>query len=275
MRRARYTAVRGRREASSENLGGKTVVSEHSDSADGAGLDARPDAFPSTRWSRLLTGSSADAEAKAAAFETLAHRYWRPVAAFVRARGAPSDEDAHDATQDFFLWMLESGFLQRADPERGRFRGFIKRSLTNFLHDEERRRRTVKRGGANRTFSLPEHDEGGWDLPEAGGRAPEHVLDDLWRQELLAQATESLERELTEKGKMTAFRIFQDYYLSDEELDYEALAQRHGVSRVDVSNRLAYAKKRYRACLRAAVIETVGTAEDLESELAWLFEGRA
>ena len=39
-----------------------------------------------------------------------------------------------------------------------------------------------------------------------------------------------------------------------------------------VSNALAYAKKRYRAHLRQAVVETVHNDDELRAELAWLFE---
>ena len=88
-------------------------------------------AFPSTRWSRILgTGSRSNTTPDV---EALALAYWRPVYGFVRARWARTDEEALDSTQDFFLWMLEGGFLERADPSRGRFRGFLKASLSNFF----------------------------------------------------------------------------------------------------------------------------------------------
>ena len=45
---------------------------------------------------------------------------WRPIHGYVRARRRLSHEDALDATQEFFLWMMSSGFLTRADPSRGR-----------------------------------------------------------------------------------------------------------------------------------------------------------
>ncbi|MDA1266888.1 MAG: sigma factor, partial [Planctomycetota bacterium] len=99
-------------------------------------------AFPSTCWSRLLEG-----EDGRQGLETLATRYWRPVAAYVRTRWARSDEEALDAAQDYFLWVLEAGLLAKVDPTRGSFRGFLKASLANFVHDQARKRRTRKRGG--------------------------------------------------------------------------------------------------------------------------------
>ena len=231
-----------------------------------------PDAFPSTHWSRLLAGD--DEHERRAAFEALARHYWRPIAAYVRARWAKTDEEAHDATQEFFLHMLEKDILARADPARGAFRAFIKTSLANFLHDLERKRRTVKRGGTHQLLSLSPEGQGEepFDLPDAAGRSPDEVLDDLWREELLAQAADGLESELREKGKARAFQVFHDYFLGDEELDYATVGTRYGINTMDVSNHLSYAKQRYRAHLRRSVLATVGQDEDLRQELAWLLE---
>ncbi|MCP3919736.1 MAG: sigma-70 family RNA polymerase sigma factor [bacterium] len=231
-----------------------------------ARTEGRGDEFPSTRWSRIAPGSNATHDA----LEELAQRYWRPAYAYVRARWAKSDDDARDAVQDFFLWIAEGDFLARADPERGSFRGFIKASLANFLHDLERKRRTVKRGGGKRFVPL---DAGDSLEPPAAGASPEEALDDAWRRELLAQAIEALEAEMIERDKPVHFAVFRDFYLDDEELDYEKVAARHGITKVDVSNWLAVTKKRYRAHLRAAVLETVRGDADLRVELAWLFEG--
>ena len=222
-------------------------------------------AFPSTQWSRLVGGDARGA------LETLALRYWRPVAAYVRTRWAKTDEEARDAAQEFFLWVLEGDLLAKADPARGRFRGFIKTSLANFVHDLERRRRTAKRGGDRRFVPM---DATPLDLPDPS-TSPEAALDAAWRAALVEEASAALERELTASGKGEAFAVFRDYYLGDEELDHATLAARHGISPTDVSNRLAYAKRRYRQQLRIAVLETVRDDEDLRAEMAWLFEESA
>jgi len=226
-------------------------------------------AFPSTRWSRLLADPTAGSSDGREALEELARRYWRPIAAYARARCARNDDEAREAAQEFFLWMLATGFLARADPARGSFRGFVKRSLANFLHDRERRRRSQKRGGDRRL--VPLEDEDGIPRLADPGATPEEHLDAHWRAELLARATDALEAELAAKGKHVVFAVFRDFFLADEECDYAALAARHGITKVDVSNHLSLAKRRYRAHLRAAVLETVGSDEDLRAELAWLF----
>ena len=228
--------------------------------------------FPSTRWSLVLADPAAGSAGSRGAFEALARRYWRPTLAYVRARWAQNDEDARDATQEFFLWMLEGNFLAHADPSRGRFRGLVKKSLANFLHDLERKRRTLKRGGARRFQPLQDEQGEPWEPPDPAGRSPEDVLDDEWRRTLLAQAAEGLEAELSGAGKRVVFEVFRDYFLEEEDLDYAAVARRHGITTVDVSNHLTQAKRRYRAHLRAAVLETVQGDADLRAELSWLFE---
>jgi RNA polymerase sigma-70 factor (ECF subfamily) len=227
-------------------------------------------AFPTTRWSHILADPEAGSQGTRDALETLAQRYWRPIAAYARAKFASTDDEAREAAQDFFLWMMESGFLGKADPDRGSFRGFVKRSLVHFLHDRERRRRTEKRGGGRRFVPI-DGDETVPHPPDPG-KGPEEHLDDLWRRELLAQATDALEAELRAKGKDVTFEVFRDFYLEDQELDYEAVGARHGITKVDVSNQLQHAKARFRAHVRSAVLETVGGDEDLRAELAWLFQ---
>ena len=226
-----------------------------------------PAAFPSTRWSRIL-GGGPDLDA-------LARAYWRPIHAWLHARGARAADDAGDATQDFFVWMIESGFVSRADPARGRFRAFLKTALRHFAIDRDRRRRAAKRGGELAARSL-EVEDASTSALEAVAAAPDEALDAAWRAETVERASARLEEELRVEGKETTFRVFRDYFLADDGvIDYRALAQRHGLRPENVSNHLMSAKRRFRALLREAVRETVGSASDLEDEIRWLLSGGA
>lgn len=228
-------------------------------------------AFPSTRWSLLRAGGAAADAGAARALDELARLYWRPIAAYARSRWVASDDEAREVAQDFFVWVLESGFLARADRGRGSFRGFVKRALARFLADRERARRTAKRGGTRRRVPF----EGPvLELADDAQRAPDELLDDLWRKALLAQAVEALERDLRAREKELAFEVFRDCVLADEDVDHRTVAARHGITPVDVMNRLAFAKERFRAHLRAAVAATVGADDELRAELAWLLDGR-
>lgn len=230
--------------------------------------------FPATHWSLLLENSP-HPEKQKELWEALATSYWKPVYGYVRSRWAKTQDDALDATQEFFLWMLESDLVHRANPERGRFRGFVKTALANFLTDLERKKHTLKQGGAR--VLLPIHgDENSPapDLADTAGQTPEEILDELWRRELLDRAVSALREELEAGGKSRYFDVFRLYFLDEEKIDYAGIAARFGIKASDVSNYLDYVKRRYRVQLERAVIETVGDRNELEFEIAWLLEGR-
>jgi len=258
--------------------GGILDGSVSSDTGSGTPMNGGERAFPNTRWSLVLAGPrAADAAARRAALEELAKSYWGPIRAYVRARWSRSQADAEDGAQAFFAWMLASDFLERATPERGRFRSYVKTALEHFLTDAERKRQALKRGGGRMHVPIAgggagaeDAEDGALELADPSGRSPEDALDEAWRAELLERAAERLERELVDQGKAAVFAVFRDYFLTDSELDYAALAQRHGIAPTNVSNYLALAKKRYRWHLRNAVMETVHDSEGLALELRWL-----
>lgn len=224
--------------------------------------DDRP-AFPSTRWSRILQpAGSRD-------LDELARAYWRPIRAWLAARFRLGDDDANDLAQEAFAWLLQTDLLGKADPARGRFRGFLKTALANFANQRRRAERAHKRGGGAVPASLDAADE----PADARQRTPDEVLDDAWRAELLATAQQRLQRELEAGGRPVHWALFRDWFLADgaDELDHAALASRHGVSRTAVSNWLDHGKRRYRAILRELVAETVAGDDELQQELRWLF----
>lgn len=224
--------------------------------------DDRP-AFPSTRWSRILQ------PAGARDLDALARAYWRPMRAYLAARFRLDDDAANDLVQEAFAWLLQSDLLGKADPARGRFRGFLKTALANFANERRRAARAHKRGGGKAPASLEADDE----PADPRQRTPEEVLDDAWRAELLATAQQRLQRELETGGRPVHWALFRDWFLADdaERVDHATLCSRHGVSRTAVSNWLDHGKRRYRAILRELVAETVTDADELQGELRWLF----
>src|SRR6266496_3972021 len=68
--------------------------------------------------------------------------------------------EVDDLLQDFIMKkMLQPGWLENADPNKGRFRDFLKRSLRNFLIGEIRNREAEKRGGKNPSVSLDDLEQ--------------------------------------------------------------------------------------------------------------------
>src|ERR1700743_3026790 len=92
-------------------------------------------AFPSTHWTLVLdAGGKHSGLERADALERLCDGYWYPVYAFIRRRGYLPDQ-AQVLTQEFFLGILDGAFLNRANPEKGRFRSFLLGAVQNFLSD--------------------------------------------------------------------------------------------------------------------------------------------
>lgn len=236
---------------------------------DGDTLQGGPDRhFPSTCWSLFLGDTLRRTEAAG----ELARRYWKPIYACIRTTWAATNEDAKDLTQDFFIWMMETDFLGKADPARGRFRAFVKVALKRYLSNEARKEGRIKRGGDRRTFALDGAPEG-IRLPDAKGKTPEEVLDEAWKNELLLAAATQLQRTLKEEGNEVYFHVFREYFLDQAEVAHRDVARRHGIREGDVSNYLRRAKQRYRDILRELIAETVGNEGELRDEWEALFGG--
>jgi DNA-directed RNA polymerase specialized sigma24 family protein len=242
-----------------------------SDGRDGAASRSPGGIFPVTQWSVFCGLGSTDEHARRAACETLTLLYWKPVWAFIRSTTRVSPEEAGDLTQDFFLWILETGFLSRADPNKGRFRGFVKTALQNYLAMTSRKERALKRGGGMRPLPLDEAPEEEL-VDGTGGSDPDKLLDRQWTAELLARALKRVRETYEEEGKPTHFAVFWEYYLAaSDDLDYRAAAVKFDLSVKDVGNYLRNAKQRFRGILFAMVTETVTSPEELAAEWRDLF----
>jgi RNA polymerase sigma-70 factor (ECF subfamily) len=227
--------------------------------------------FPSTLWGDVLDTAEGDAPRRQAAWERLAQRYWKPIYAVIRSAWSKSSEEAKDLTQEFFAWMIETGFPARADAERGSFRAFVKSALRNFLSNEGRDRRRLKRGGQHAILRLREElDEGR--VRAAEGASADEILRRAWREEILVRAQQILKDVYEREGKETYFRLFHDYYLKGPEAQtYRDLASLHGIQESTVHNYLTDARRRFRAVLVDLVAETVGSPDELRAEINELF----
>ncbi len=222
--------------------------------------------FPSTLWSLVLQAGAG----AAAALEELARRYAGPVYAFVRGSGR-SREDAEDLAQDFFAYLIESRVLEKADPARGRFRGFLLASLRNFLLNEHDRRTAKRRGGGTVVLSLDvERAEQGLSLAarRGAGGAPQSAedaarrFDREWAASLLGRALAALEREL----KPRAAEIFALAH-DPEAPSYREIAARFDMTEGAVTAAVHRARRRLRELVLAEARATVATDAEVEEEL--------
>jgi RNA polymerase sigma factor (sigma-70 family) len=235
-------------------------------------------AFATTRWSLIVAGTGAGEDAgeeTKAALSELCRIYWRPIFAFICQRGY-SPEDAQDLTQDFFVMVLETNWLQHADPNRGRFRNLLLRSLQNFIGHAAEKKRAAKRGGKVQFVSWDE-----W-TGEAPSRlfvsnalletaSPEAVFDLRWAATIVERALQRLREECGAKGKARLFDILQPYLAAERaDVSYTQLAAMLGVAETAVKKQLHNLRRRYRWIVYDEVAQTVAEASEVEEEVRHL-----
>src|SRR4029453_12682526 len=94
--------------------------------------------FPTTRWTMVVAAGAPHRKEARSALVALCENYWYPLYAYLRRRGYAADREK-DLTPEFFIRMLEGRYLDRADPEKGRFRSFLLTSLKFFVADDTAR----------------------------------------------------------------------------------------------------------------------------------------
>lgn len=237
--------------------------------------------FHTTRWSVLLSPEDGGDETKSRlALSHLCRTYWRPVFAFICRLGY-SVPDAQDLTQDFFVMILKGDFLEQADPERGRFRSLLLRSLQNFLKNAQIKSEAVKRGGEVELISWDE-----WQA-EAPSRltvpakglenwTAERIFDVRWAATVAERALRSLQEECASLGRQRVFDTLQGALIADrEEVSYPTFARELSVSVPEIRNALHRLRQRYRQLLRKEVADTVESSDKVDSELRYLVSALA
>jgi RNA polymerase sigma-70 factor (ECF subfamily) len=223
--------------------------------------------FPSTHASVFEEVGRPDGDARRAAMERLLGRYWNPVYAVFRRGWRQSPEDAQDLTQDFLASVVEDPeMVERFEPERGRFRAYLKTCINNFMRDVLKSRGRMKRGGDARTVPL----DTGLAVADRHAPAPDEIFDDAWRSEILARALDRLERRLTATGRRTVFDVFHRYEL-DPAASYGKVGEELGLTAFTVKNHLTRAREEFRRAVTDVVGEYAPQGEALRSELDALF----
>src|SRR5215468_10936751 len=91
------------------------------------------------------------------------HKYFGALKAYLAcllSRFPDQHGEMDDLLQEFILKkIMQPGWLENANPEKGRFRDFLKSSLRNFVVGEMRSREAAKRGGKNIALSLDDLEQ--------------------------------------------------------------------------------------------------------------------
>jgi RNA polymerase sigma factor (sigma-70 family) len=220
---------------------------------------------------------SGDEDARQQAFGRLAAAYWKPVYKYLRLRWHASPQDAEDLAQGFFAAAFEKGFFDRFDPQRARFRTFLRTCVDGFASKDRAAALARKRGGGIAHLGL--------DFAEAEAElarqapAADTDLDALfhreWMRGLFEQAVESLRRHAVETGRHVPFAVFERYDLERGEnaLTYAQLAAELGVPVTQVTNHLSAMRKELRRRLLESLRALCGSDAEYRQE-AKLLLGR-
>lgn len=231
----------------------------------------QPQRFQSTQWSLVLTAAQRSTPEGRAAFSDLCQRYWYPLYAYVR-QNENDVHRAHDLTQSFFAKLIEKNYLADADPDRGRFRTFLRTSLRNFVANEWDKTNAQRRGGGRTHLSLNLGDaDRRLSLEPTDPESPETVYNRKWAIELLGSVLSTLKREVVDRRGQHFYDQLKHYLLPEPWPAYREVAETLGMSEAAVKVAVGRLRKRYSVLLRDEIRQTVCDVREVEDEVGELF----
>jgi RNA polymerase sigma factor (sigma-70 family) len=231
--------------------------------------------FPATRHSVLAALRSTDEGARGRALAVLVEAYWKPVFKYVRLRWHQDPDAAADLTQAFFLRALERDFFDDFDPDRARFRTFVRVCVDRFISNARKAEARLKRGGEIRFESLDfESAERELQLERPSpGQVFEAYFHREWLRGVLGRALARLKQASLEQGNGRRFEIFRAYDLEDRDPQptYAELAREFSVPATTITNELGAARRELRAIVLAVLREQCATDREAVIEAHDLF----
>jgi RNA polymerase sigma factor (sigma-70 family) len=229
--------------------------------------------FPPTRQSAIEGVKSGDPAEVARAFDVLVRAYWRPVYAHLRLRHRRSADDARDLTQAFFARALERRQFTAFDPEKAKFRTYLKGALDHFVFESDRTEHRHKRGGTTKRLSL-DFDVAEDDLARLTNPSDvESCFETEWTRRLFAGALEALEAKCERENKGTHLAAFHRYVIEPElnpttsaKPSYETVAAELSITVTDVTNRLFWARRTFRALVLEELRKITATEDEFKAE---------
>jgi DNA-directed RNA polymerase specialized sigma24 family protein len=166
--------------------------------------------------------------------------------------------------------LLEGRYLDRADPEKGRFRAFPLTSMKFFRADEADRYRAQKRGAGNvLSLEIPSGEER-YQREPAHSETPERIFERRWALSALDRVMDRLRTEFVQHGRLDHFNPLKVFLLDQAETPYASLAHEMGTSEGALKVAIHRLRKRYRDLFRQEIAETVAEPAEVESELRYL-----
>lgn len=230
--------------------------------------------FPSTGWTLIRAVQDRTHPERPMALDRFARLYHKPVFCFLRAAGRPLAE-AEDLTQEFFLHLLQGNWIQKADPQRGSFRTFLRMNLRSFLADQTSPKRLRRQKQFERDIVSLDGltAEGDRSYEPAAGESPEQAFDRAFAQSVIQTVRQELRKRCEIEKRADDYALFAAAVPEDSGeavMSQQALAERFGKSRDQVRGILERMKKRARRLLHIELRDHGASEADIEAEAAEL-----
>ena len=233
---------------------------------------ASPGVFATTHWSAVLAAGHSSVPGAQEALEKLCRAYWYPLYVYVRRQGQ-SPHDAQDLTQEFFARLLEKKYLRLADPDRGKFRAFLLKSLKHFLVNEWEKARAQKRGGGQSFIHLDaEIAESRYAAEPVQALSLDQVYEKRWALTLIEAVLTRLRESYAASDQLPVFETLKVFIWGDQTTlsSYAEVAPMLGLTEGAVKVAVHRLRGRYRELLRAEIAQTVATPGEVDEELQHL-----
>jgi RNA polymerase sigma factor (sigma-70 family) len=219
----------------------------------------------------VLAAGHSSAPGADEALETLCRTYWYPLYVYVRRQGH-GPHDAQDLTQEFFARLLEKNYLRLADPDRGKFRAFLLKSLKHFLVNKWEKARTQKRGGGQCAIPLDaDIAESRYAVEPLHALTVDQVYEKRWALTLIEAVLAHLRENYEADGRLPVFQTLKGFIWGDPStLSYAEVAPQLGLTEGAVKVAVHRLRGRYRELLRAEIAKTVASPGEVDEELQHL-----
>lgn len=229
--------------------------------------------FPATRLSVIERIRTTDPDARRQAFGDIVEGYWKPVYKHLRVTWHLDTEDARDLTQGFFADAFQKSWLERFEPEKARFRTFVRVCADRFVMNARQSASRIKRGGAARLVPL---DFDGADREIVARSASATDPDEYFHQEfvraLFERSLTAVRGELEAAGKGVHYTLFERYDVTPAPgVSYAQLAEEFGLTTTQVTNYLAQVRRTFRTRALDALRGLCGSDAEYAREARELF----
>jgi|688.fasta_scaffold32240_8 DNA-directed RNA polymerase specialized sigma24 family protein len=231
-------------------------------------------AFFTTRWTMVLRARGDAPEAKAALGE-LCEAYWMPVFNFLRREGRGEDQ-SREIAQEFICRLLSRPGIDKADPEKGRFRSYLLGALKNFLAETKRNEGRLKRGGDAVIESI---DSGGtetspgWQIPDPSAEVPDSYFDRQWALAIMDRSLKTVQATFGKAGKEAHFEVLKAWLIGETgNLSQTEAAASLGMTTGALKVAIHRLRASFRETVQAEISQTVEDADEAAEELRYLIE---